>query len=236
MHCNALGRWAAVGVMSAALAGCTHQPANGTAAGNTASEITAPASIPLAIRGQATLVRLSFPNGDQHITPGEFAQNDICLLNAGEFRIHCATDGSTLDLGPSDSNDLLTDNPMYGLSPLHNDKDAGQSMKLYGILFLVAGSIDRVPGALSDYIQSPGQHLDEAVTLAQLLLNAKAVEFQGFARGGNFTATVELTDDGRDKLLDALDEAGEPSTDIQMATLKDLKVTPSIHLPTHHIR
>ena len=56
--------------------------------------------------------------------------------------------------------------------------------------------------------------------MAQLLLNQKKVEFEGHARGGNFTVTVELNDDGRDKLLDALDETGEPSGPTQMVMLR----------------
>jgi hypothetical protein len=89
-------------------------------------------------------------------------------------------------------------------------------MKLYGILFLVGGSIDRLPATLADYIQDPNQHLSEALALAQLLLNQKTIEFEGHARGGNFTVAVELNDDGRDKLLDALDEVGQPTGPTQM--------------------
>jgi hypothetical protein len=109
---------------------------------------------------------------------------------------------------------------MAALSPAHDDKDAAQTMKLYGILFLVGGSIDRLPSALADYIQDPNQHLDEALALAQLLLRQKKVEFEGHARGGNFTVTVELNDDGRDKLLDALDEIGEHGGTTQTVVLR----------------
>jgi hypothetical protein len=216
MRCNQLARWAAVGVLSAALAGCARER---TVAASEAA-IDPPASIPLALRGQYTVLHLSFPRHDQHIEPGQFNQDEICYLSVGDFRIDCYTDGSSLDLGPNDSTDLLTDNPMAAIAPARDDKNAAQTMKLYGILFLVGGSIDRLPGTLADYIQDPNQHLNEAVALAQLLLNQKKVEFEGHARGGNFTVTVELNDDGRDKLLDALDETGEPSGPTQMVMLR----------------
>lgn len=212
MQWKELGRWAAVPLLSWALAGCTRERIVEV------SETTLPTPIPLAVRGKYATIRLSFPPGDQHIDPGQFNQDEICYLTAGSFRIDCDTDGSSLNLGPNDSNDLLTDNPMYGLSPVHNDTNAAQSMQLYGVLFLVAGSIDRLPGALADYIGAPGQHLAEAVELAQLLLNTKKLDLPGYAHGGNFIVTVELTDDGRDKLMDAMDEVGEPTGTTQLVS------------------
>jgi hypothetical protein len=215
MRCSDLVRWAAVGLLSVSLAGCAREQAASSDA-----PIDPPASIPLALLGQNTSLRLSFPQRDQRIEPGQFNQDEICYLSVGDFRIDCYTDGSSINLGPNDSTDLLTDNPMAALSPAHDDKDAAQTMKLYGILFLVGGSIDRLPSALADYIQDPNQHLDEALALAQLLLRQKKVEFEGHARGGNFTVTVELNDDGRDKLLDALDEIGEHGGTTQTVVLR----------------
>jgi hypothetical protein len=197
-------RWAVAGLLAIALAGCAREGPASAGAG----AADPPESIPLALNGQSTTLRISFPSHDQRIEPGEFKQDEICYLSAGDFRIDCYTDGSSLELGPNDSTDLLTDNPMAGLSPAHGDK-AAQTMKLYGILFLVGSSVDRLPATLADYIQDPNQHLIEAVTLAQVLLTGKSVEFEGHARGGNFTVSVRLNDDGRDKLLDALDEMGQ---------------------------
>jgi hypothetical protein len=220
MRLNMPGWLMALALLPAALAGCTREHIVEV------SQITTPTIIPLALQGTDTIQHLSFPNGDQHIDPGEFKQGEICYLTVGEFRVDCFPDGSSLNLGPNDSNDLLTDNPMSSLAPLHDDKIAAQTMKLYGILFLVGGSIDRLPGALSDYIGSPNSHLDEAVALTQLLLNSKKIEFQGFARGGNFVVTFELTDSGRDKLMDAMDEAGEPASSTQMAIFHPLQPRP----------
>ena len=215
MRCHQSARWLAIALLSAALAGCAREQAAPPAE----APIDPPSMLPLALRGQNTVLRITFPRHDQRIEPGQFNPDEICYLSVGDFRIDCYTDGSSLNLGPNDSTDLLTDNPMAGITPARDDKDAAQTMKLYGILFLVGGSLDRLPATLADYIQAPNQHLSEAVALSQLLLNAKKVEFEGHARGGNFTVTVELNDDGRDKLLDALDETGESSGPTQLVLL-----------------
>jgi hypothetical protein len=217
MRWKAFGRLSAAVLLSATLTSCTHERVIEV------SEMTAPASIPTALRGQATILRLSLPSSDQQIEPGQFQQGEICYLTVGPFRIDCAVDGSSLNLGPNDSSDLLTDNPVTGLEPAHDDKNAAQAMKLYGILFLVGGSLDRLPGTLADYLQEPGQHLNEALALTELLLTQKQVEFAGFARGGNFTVSLELTDDGRDKLTDALDEIGESTQSMQRVEFRPSK-------------
>ena len=214
MQWKALSRLTVLGFFCASLASCVHDHVIQV------SEMTTPAPIPMALRGQATILRLSLPSSDQTTEPGEFQQGEICYLTVGAFRIDCATDGSALNLGPNDSNDLLTDNPMSGLEPAHDDKNAAQAMKLYGILFLVGGSLDRLPSVLADYIQDPGQHLTEALALADVLLTQKQVEFTGYARGGNFTVSLELTDDGRDKLTDALNEIGEPMGSAQLVEFR----------------
>ena len=210
MYWKRFCRWAAAGALTASLAGCAHDRTTTDAGPSPAREAGVP--IPLAIRGQSTVLRITFPDRDERIEPGQFQRDEICYLEAGDFRIDCYTDGSSLNLGPSDSSDLLTDNPMYGLAPAKADeRDAATAMKLYGVLFLVGGSVDRLPATLADYLQSPGLHLNEAIALTDALLNQKSVRFIGHARGGNFVVTVELTDEGRDKLEDALDEIGEPT-------------------------
>jgi hypothetical protein len=218
MQLKWIARWAMAGALTASLAGCARDREAEDASPSRTTDAVVP--IPLAIRGQSTLLRISFPNHDEQVEPGQFQQDEICYLDTGDFRIDCFTDGSSLNLGPSDSNDLLTDNPMYGLAPAKADaKNAATAMKLYGILFLVGGSVDRLPATLADYLQSPGVHLNEAIALADALLNQKNVRFTGHAHGGNFVVTVELTDDGRDKLEDAMDEIGEPTGPNQLVTL-----------------
>lgn len=175
-----------------------------------------PLHIPLALRGDNAIVRIELPTGKQNITPGQFQKDEVCYMTAGDFRIDCYTDGSTLNLGPTDSNDLLTDNPGWTLQPANDDDQQGRQMlQINAVLTLVAGSVDRLPSTLADYIQNPSQHLTEAVELAETLLNEDKVHFSGFARGGNFNLTVELTDSGREKLQDALDEMGDSPSGLQ---------------------
>jgi hypothetical protein len=207
----------ALAVVLVALGGCAKN--HSTEISTPDYEIIAPVTIPLALRSHAAIIRISFPQTDQRIEPGQFNSDELCYIDAGDFRIDCRTDGSSLSLGPTDSNDLLTDNPMSGLAPLHNDMDVVQTMKLYGLIFLIGGSVDRLPAALAEYIQGPGPHLTEALELADTLLNQKRAEFNGHARGGNFTVSIELTTDGRDKLMDALDEIGQTTSPTQLVAL-----------------
>ena len=203
---------AGVVLLSLALAGCgganSDMEWKQTADGRAASGGGIP--IPLLLQGQDTKLKISFPKTDQKVEPGQFAHGEVCYLKVGDVRIDCYADGSTLNLGLNDTSDLLTDNPMWNIEPASGDKQAIQTMRVYAVLFLVAGTVDRLPGGLADYVQSPAQHLSEAVELARELLDQPRVELQGYARGGNFVVAVELTDAGKDKLTDALDEAGEP--------------------------
>jgi hypothetical protein len=190
---------------------------------------------PLALRGQNTLIRVEFPKGRQTIEPGQFTQNEVCYMKAGTFRIDCYADGSELNLGPMDSTDLLTDTPGWNLQPADEDnKLAAQSMQAYALLTLIAGSVDRLPGTLSDYLQNPGQHLTEALDLTDQLLADPRVRFQGYAKGGNFTVTVELSDDGRQKLLDAVDEMGDTGNGVQFVRYRDPRTSASLRRIQEH--
>src|SRR5206468_12296486 len=107
------------------------------------------------------------------------------------------------NLGPTDSNELLTDNPGWNLQPADDKDEQGREMmQIHAVLTLVAGSVDRLPATLVDYLQSPGRHLSEATDLAEALLTEDKVQIAGHARGGNFNVTVELSDAGREKLVD----------------------------------
>jgi hypothetical protein len=174
-----------------------------------------PLHVPLALRGENTVMRIEFPSGRQTISPGQFHKDEVCYLTAGRFRIECFTDGSTLTLGPTDSNDILTDNPGWNLQPAEDDEQGRQMLQISAVLVLVAGSVDRLPATLSEYIQNPGQHLTEALDLAESLLTDDKVQLPGFARGGNFSVTVQLSDAGREKLEDALDEVGESAAGLR---------------------
>jgi hypothetical protein len=160
-------------------------------------------------------LRLEFPTTDQKVDPGQFQHDEICYVKAGGFRIDCFADGSSLNYGPNDSTDLLTDHAPSTLTPANEDSNAAQSMHLYALVTLIAGSVDRLPATLSDYLQNPGQHLNAAMDLADQLLGDEPVQLAGYARGGNFVVTMELDDAGRDKIVEALDEHSDDQGQLQ---------------------
>jgi len=217
---------AAGAMLLASIAGCASRPPGPPLATATAPGLT----IPLVLRGEDTQFRLSFPHAVRGSEGGEFAKGEICYLNAGDFRIECYASGSYLTLGPNDSNALLADNATLELSAADGNRASEQAVHLYGIVFLVGGSVERLPQALSDYLQDPGTHLNEAISLAQSLMGREPIELRGHARGGSFSVTIVLTDAGRDKLVDALDNIGESAGDTQIVSArKTARVRPSYH-------
>lgn len=197
-----------------------------------AAVATSHGSIPLALRGENAVIRLSFPSGKQTVTPGQFQHDEICYLSAGEFRIDCFPDGSTLTLGPTDSTDLLTDLPGWNLAPVDPQDESGERfLRLSALLSLVAGSVDRLPSALADYVQNPGPHLAQALDLSEKLLTEESVELSGYARGGSFRVVVQLNDAGREKLETALDEVGEAPGGLQWVRLRTGRNAPLLPRP-----
>ena len=197
-------------------AGCASHPPGPPPATASAAGLT----VPLVIQGQDTRFRLSFPSSGHGSDAVQFEQGEICYLSAGDFRIECYANGSYLTLGPNDSNALLSDNATIELSAGDGNKTSEQAVRLYGILFLVGGSVERLPQALSDYLQEPGTHLNEAISLAQALMGRQPVDLRGHARGGAFNVAVVLTDAGREKLIDALDSIGESGGDTQVVSAR----------------
>jgi hypothetical protein len=187
--------------------------------------IDAAGNIPLFIRGQYATLRLEFPVTDQKVDPGQFQNNEICYVKAGGFRIDCFADGSSLNYGPNDSSDLLTDHAPSTLEPADDDSGAAESMRLYALVTLIAGSIDRLPVTLADYLQNPGQHLGAAMELADQLLGDEPVHMAGYARGGNFVVTMELDDAGREKIVDALDEHSADPSQLQYVNAQSTAVS-----------
>lgn len=211
-----MGRWDLCrptgALLVAGLVGCAPKPP---------PEMTATSPgmvVPLALRGQDTQFKLNFPPMGRSSESGSFEQGEVCYLGAGEFRIDCYANGSYLTLGPNDSTTLLADNPGLELEAADGNKLSEQAVRLYGVMFLIGGSIERLPGVLSAYIQDPGTHQNEAISLAQALLGRGPVDLKGYARGGNFTVMLLLTDAGREKLVDALDNVGESAGDTQLVT------------------
>jgi len=229
MRGTKLGRLAlAVCLTCAATGGCTTNKAHEPTARRAIGSIP----LPLALQGENTIIKIELPSGLQKIEPGQFQQDQVCYMTAGKFRIDCYNDSSSLNLGPNDSNDLLTDNPGWKLQPAEDDEQARQLMQMYAVLTLVAGSVDRLPATLADYIQTPGSHLTEALDLTEELLTKDQVRLPGYARGGNFNVTVQLTDAGREKLEDALDEAGGSGGNLQLARAHALRHQISRHEKT----
>jgi len=190
--------------------------------------------VPVALRGQYVTLKIEMPGGDQRIAPGRFRHDEICYLNTGNFRIDCYPDGSTLTFGANDAADLLTDHAPSSLQPADDDSAAQQSMRLYALVTLIGGSIDRLPSALSDYLQTPGQHLDAAIDMVEQMLSDNDTQISGFARGGNFVVTMQLNDSGREKLIDALDEhADSPGqtqyVDMRLTAEQRVRISKAIH-------
>jgi hypothetical protein len=178
--------------------------------------IDAAGNVPLFLRGQYMTLRLEFPMTDQKVDPGQFQNDEICYVKAGGFRIDCFADGSMLNYGPLDSTDLLTDHAPSTLEPADENSDAAKSMRLYALVTLIAGTVDRLPATLSDYLQNPGQHMNAAMDLADQLLADGPVRLAGSARGGNFIVTLELDDAGREKIVEALDEKSDDPDQLQL--------------------
>ena len=187
------------------------------------SGIDSAGNVPLFLRGQYVTLRLEFPQVEQKVEPGQFQHDELCYIKAGKFRIDCFADGSTLSYGPNDAVDILSDHAPSTLEPANEDSAAAQSMRLYALVTLVAGTVDRLPSTLSDYLQNPGQHLSAAMDLAEQLLSDDPVRLNGYARGGNFQVTLQLNDAGQEKLVEALEEKSDNSGQLQFVQQHSLK-------------
>jgi hypothetical protein len=82
---------------------------------------------------------------------------------------------------------------------------AGQDVvREMGILFVVAGSADRLTDAVGDYLDSPGPHRPQAMALARKLLADNGGLFAASSRGGTFAVYLQLNAAGRETLTDSL--------------------------------
>ena len=165
---------------------------------------TAQDEFPLSLRGDDTRVTLDFNAHPTIKVPHDLEADELCYLTLDNALIICTEDGSYLLFGPEDGVILVKDNPLSRLRPAGHDPSAESTMQMFGSLFLIAASVDRLPDALADYLQDPGPHRRVAMTLARDLIDNEHMELPGSARGGTFAVSVHLTDSGRDKLMDAL--------------------------------
>ncbi|MDB5299767.1 MAG: hypothetical protein JWO87_1430 [Phycisphaerales bacterium] len=195
-------------VLATLSAGCApgaHSP--GTKDGSSAS--------PLALVGEDTGIKIDFAS---HPAPGSaraLGGNELCFITAGPVVIVCIPQGSYMLLGPDDAIELVAGNPLWHLKPVEGNSSDAALLRGFGTIFLIAGSVDRLPAALSAYLGEPGSNRTQAVILARKLLAERGAELSGVARGGTFKVSVRLTSSGRKKLLDAL-QTHEEDGGVQM--------------------
>jgi hypothetical protein len=159
------------------------------------------------LRGENAVIWFDFSAQTTNAQPPHRLLGDeICRLTLESSTIEFFPEGTVLLLGSTESVRLMEDNPLWRLLPATSDKDAAAVMKLYATLYLVGGSIEKLPDALADYLDDPGPRRRDAIALARALCIAGGAKLPGFAHGGNFAVSFHLTNVGRDKLLEALEQ------------------------------
>ena len=162
------------------------------------------------LRGENAVIWFDFaPQPNDVQPPHHLLGGEICFVAIESSTIECFPEGTLLLLGSSEAVQLMDDNPLWRLMPITTDANSAAVMKLYATLYLLAGSIDRLPDALADYLDNSGPRRRDAIALARLLAVHNGAKLAGFAHGGKFSVSFRLTEDGRDKLLEALERIGE---------------------------
>jgi len=169
------------------------------------------------MEGRDVRIRFDFHAHPSVATSRELDEDQICYLSMGDAIILCSADGSYLLFASQDGLQLLEDNPLWRLRPMDKGIHGRAVMQTYVTVFLIAGSLDKLPDSLADYLDDPGSHPREAQALARMLLDPAGVAFPAIGHDGTFSVTVALTADGRDKILDALQEV-EDRRDVFMAS------------------
>ena len=187
--------------------GCAHQPAGPRSTGGE--------GFPYVLRGTDTQIRLDFRAHPKVPAAVELSADEVCYLSAGDAVVLFHGEGSYLLFGPRDGIELVDANPLWRLRPVGRDLSGGALLRVYGTIFMIAGSVDRLPDALSDYLDEPGAHRHQALALARKMLDPKGLELPAVAHGGTFAVYVSLTPAGRDKLLEAL-QANEDKTGLHL--------------------
>jgi hypothetical protein len=167
----------------------------------------APDKSELNLQGDNTRLRLTIDR-KQTITSDEadqiLADQEMCYLTINDkVTIECFPFGSLLMMGPDDAVELVYDNP---LDDLHaGPQDTPGELLLQTVVGLIGDSVERVPDSLADYLDgdnplNPGV----ATNLAHHLIDSEKVKLEGMSRAGPFTIVVELTEDGKETLRQAL--------------------------------
>jgi len=159
------------------------------------------------LRGENAVIWFDFSAQENDSQPPHrLLADEICCVAFESSTIECFPEGTVLLLGSAESVRLMDDNPLWKLLPITADKDAVAVMKLYATLYLLAGSIDKLPDALADYLDDAGTRRHDAIALARALATRGGAKLSGFAHGGKFAVSFRLTNTGRDKLLEALEQ------------------------------
>jgi hypothetical protein len=148
---------------------------------------------------------------DQTITSDEadqvLADGEMCYLQLDTITIECFPFGSLLMMGQEDAVELVYDNPLDDLHADSRDPRSELLLRTLAVLSVIADSVERLPAALADYIDNPDSaNPGIARSLAHRLVDSGEVELAGLSRAGPFSVQLELTEDGKEELREALSD------------------------------
>jgi hypothetical protein len=161
-------------------------------------------SFPFSLRGRDTLLEFDFKAHPAVAISHKLKEDELCYMTVGDAVIMCTEDGSYLLFGPGDGVTLVRDNPLARLRLAGDDAVDQQWIDVFATVFLIAGSVDRLPDAVATYLADPGPHHSQATALARKMLSDNGASLPVAVRGNTFTVTLRLTESGRDTLTDAL--------------------------------
>jgi hypothetical protein len=163
---------------------------------------------PLDLAGNNTHLRFvlgSVSANSSDDSDGLLADQELCYLSIDHATIECFPFGSLLMLGPDDAVELVADNPLDDLHADGRDPGGDSLLRTLSTFSLIAASIDRVPDSLADYMaDEDAENPAVARALALRLLQPGGTTLTGYSGSATFTINVELTDDGRETLEEAL--------------------------------
>jgi hypothetical protein len=173
----------------------------------------------LSIHGDNTQLRFII-HRSQTITSDEaeqiLAEQEMCYLTVDQnVTIECFPFGSLLMMGPDDAVELVYDNPLDDLHADSQDAQGELLLQTLSVISLIGDSVERMPDALADYIDDDNQlNPGVATNLAHHLIDSSNVELAGMSRAGPFTVVLELTEDGKETIRQAL--ADRQSGDLRL--------------------
>jgi hypothetical protein len=169
-----------------------------------------PTKTELTLNGDDTRQQLIMQSNAM-ITPDEagqvLADQEMCYLQLDKITIECFPFGSLLMLGPNDAVELVYDNPLDDLHADEHDPRGELMLQTLAVVSVIADSVERLPGSLADYIDDANSaNPGVATTLSRRLIDSSSVNLAGMSRAGPFTINLELTEDGKEELREALSD------------------------------